>query len=96
MNRQITAPRRLTAILEETTEATRATITELLPALTAATADDPSALRLIRHLPGPAEDGSKLFPTTNCPGCCEICGACRDDCMDCEECSHGSCEICLP
>lgn len=37
-----------------------------------------------------------MFPTTHCPGRCEECGQCRDDCVDCPECADGGCETCLP
>jgi hypothetical protein len=78
MSRQVTAFRRVTDILNQTPEAVRATITHLLPGLTAAVANDASAVRLVRHLPPSAEDGHQLFPTTNCPPRCETCGTCTD------------------
>lgn len=93
---QATAERRLDAVLDGASVAARKAISVLLPVLAAATADDPAAPRVARQLPTVGDGGVLLFPTTNCPGQCEFCGTCRNDCVDCPECADGGCEICLP
>jgi hypothetical protein len=92
---QVTAERRLEAVLDGAPDPVRKTISALLPVLTAAT-EDPAASRVARQLPTAGDGGFLLFPTTNCPGRCEFCGTCRDDCVECPECADGGCEICLP
>jgi hypothetical protein len=92
----VSAERRLDAVLDGAPDAVRKAISALLPALAAATADDPAAPRVARQLPAVGEGGFLLFPTTNCPGRCEFCGTCRDNCVGCPECADGGCEICLP
>lgn len=93
---QATAERRLDAVLDGAPVAARKAISVLLPVLAAATADDPAAPRVARQLPTVGDGGFLLFPTTNCPGQCEFCGTCRNDCVGCPECADGGCEICLP
>lgn len=88
--------RRLDAVLDGAPDPVRTAVAALLPTLAAATNEDPLAARVARQLPTVGEGGFLLFPTTNCPGRCEICGTCRDDCVACPECADGSCEICLP
>jgi hypothetical protein len=92
---QVTAERRLHAVLENAPAPVREVISDLLPILAAST-DDPATPRVARHLPMADGGGLLLFPTTNCPGRCEFCGTCRDDCTDCPECADSGCEICLP
>ncbi len=92
---QVTAERRLEAVLDGAPDSVRKAISTLLPSLAAAT-EEPAALRVVRQLPMAGDGGFLLFPTTNCPGRCEFCGTCRDDCVDCPECEDGGCEICLP
>ncbi|AHH98625.1 hypothetical protein [Kutzneria albida] len=93
---QVTAERRLEVVLDGAPAPVRTAISALLPILAAATADDPAAPRVARQLPTVGDGGFLLFPTTNCPGQCEFCGPCRNDCVDCSECADGGCEICLP
>jgi hypothetical protein len=93
---QVTAERHLEAVLDGAPDPVRATVSGLLPTLIAATAEDPTASRVARQLPTTGDGGFLLFPTTNCPGRCEFCGTCRDDCVACPECVDGGCEICLP
>ncbi|MFF0144121.1 hypothetical protein ATK36_4313 [Amycolatopsis sulphurea] len=93
---QVTAERRLEAVLDGAPDPVRKAVSALLPVLATATADDPAALRVARQLPTVGDDGFLLFPTTNCPGRCEVCGTCRDDCVGCSECADGGCEVCLP
>jgi hypothetical protein len=93
---QVTAERRLDVVLENAPAPVRTAISALLPKLAAATTDDPAAQRVARQLPTVGDDAFLLFPTTNCPGQCEFCGTCRDDCLDCPECADSGCEICLP
>jgi hypothetical protein len=92
---QVTAERHLEAVLGGASASARKTISALLPVLAAAT-EDPEAPRVARQLPTAGDGGFLLFPTTNCPGRCEFCGTCRDDCVECPECADGGCEICLP
>lgn len=92
---QVTAERRLEVVLENAPATVRTTISALLPILAAAS-EDPAAPRVARQLPAVGDDGFLLFPTTNCPGQCEFCGTCGDDCLDCPECVDSGCEICLP
>lgn len=92
---QVTAERRLEVVLENSPASVRTAISALLPILAAAT-EDPTAPRVARQLPTVGDGGFLLFPTTNCPGRCEFCGTCRDDCLDCPECADSGCEICLP
>lgn len=92
---QVTAERHLSAVLDGAPDPVRKAISALLPALAAAT-EDPAAPRVARQLPTAGDGGFLLFPTTNCPGRCEFCGTCRDDCVGCPECADGGCEICLP
>jgi hypothetical protein len=92
---QVIADRRLSAVLDGAPEDTRKTISALLRTL-AGQSEDQTAPCLARQLPAVGDSGFLLFPTTNCPGRCEFCGTCRDDCVDCPECADGGCEICLP
>ena len=92
---QVMADRRLSALLDGAPEQARKTISTLL-GTQAATSEDPTAPRVARQLPTVGDDGFLLFPTTNCPGQCEFCRICREDCVDCPECADGGCEICLP
>lgn len=93
---QVTAERRLSAVLDGTPDPVRAAVSALLPTLIEAATEDPAASRVARHLPTAGDTGFLVFPTTNCPGRCEFCGTCRDDCVACPECADGGCEICLP
>ena len=92
---QVTAERRLSAVLDGVPDRVRTAVQGLLPALVAAR-DNSVAPRVARQLPPVGHDGFPLFPTTNCPGRCEFCGTCRDDCVACPECADGGCDICLP
>jgi hypothetical protein len=92
---QVIADRRLSAVLDGAPQQTSKTITALLRTLAAAR-EDPASSCVARQLPTVGDDGFLLFPTTNCPGQCEFCGTCRNDCVDCPECADGGCEICLP
>jgi hypothetical protein len=92
---QVTAERRLSAVLEGAPDPVRMAIYKLLPTLAAAT-DNSAASRVARQLPTAGDGGFLLFPTTNCPGRCEFCGTCRNDCVACPECTDCGCEICLP
>lgn len=92
---QIIADRRLSAVLDRAPEQARKTISALLRTM-ASTSEDQPASSLARKLLTDGDDGFLLFPTTNCPGKCEFCGTCRNDCVDCPECADGGCEICLP
>lgn len=92
---QVTAERHMEAVLGSASASARKTISALLPVLAAAT-EDPKAPRVARQLPTAGDGGFLLFPTTNCPGRCEFCGTCRNDCVECPECADGGCEICLP
>ncbi|SFO06255.1 hypothetical protein SAMN05421854_101487 [Amycolatopsis rubida] len=58
--------------------------------------DAQESLRIAAALPGLRERGPGLFTTTNCPGRCEVCGTCRNDCADCPRCRDFDCEVCLP
>lgn len=71
---QVTAERRLEAVLDGAPDPVRKAVSTLLPVLATATADDPAALRVARQLPTVGDGGFLLFPTTNCPGRCEVCG----------------------
>lgn len=93
---QVTADRHLDAVLDGAPDAVRTTVSALLPTLAKAISEDPAASRVARQLPTVGDGGFLLFPTTNCPGRCEFCGTCRDDCVACPECADGGCEICLP
>lgn len=92
---QVTAERHLEVVLGGASASARKTISALLPVLASAT-EDSAASRVARQLPTAGDGGFLLFPTTNCPGRCEFCGTCRDDCVECPECADGGCEICLP
>lgn len=92
---QVIADQRLSAVLDRAPEHVTKTISALLRSL-ASTGEDQPASCLARQLLIDGDDGSLLFPTTNCPGQCEFCGTCRNDCVDCPECADGGCEICLP
>lgn len=92
---QVTADRRLAAVLDGAPEPVRKAISALVRLLIEAT-EDPVASRVVRQFPSGGEGGFRLFPTTNCPGRCEFCGTCRNDCVACPECADGGCEICLP
>jgi len=93
---QVTAERRLEVVLENAPASVRTAISALLLKLAAATVENPAAPRVVRQLPTIGDSGFLLFPTTNCPGRCEFCGTCRDNCLDCPECADSGCEICLP
>lgn len=94
---QVIADRRLSAVLDGASEQTRKVVSALLRTL-AGSAEEPAppASRVARQLATVGDGGFLLFPTTNCPGRCEFCGTCRDDCVDCPECADGGCEVCLP
>jgi hypothetical protein len=92
---QVIADRRLAAVLDSAPEQVKKTISALLRTV-ASTSDDQEQSCLARQLPMVGDDGFLLFPTTNCPGQCEFCGTCRDDCVECPECADGGCEVCLP
>ncbi|WIV57846.1 hypothetical protein [Amycolatopsis nalaikhensis] len=93
---QVAAERHLAAVLNDAPDPVRVAVAALLPTLIEAATEDPAAARVVRHLPVAGDRGFLLFPTTNCPGRCEFCGTCRDDCVACPECADGGCEICLP
>lgn len=94
-----TAARRLDAVLDavlaDVPDDVRAAVSAVLPLL-AATGTAQEHLRVTAALPGLCEPGPALFTTTNCPGRCEVCGICRDDCADCPRCRDFDCEVCLP
>jgi hypothetical protein len=92
---QVIADRRLSAVLDRAPEQARKTISALLRTLASAS-EDQGASSLAWKLLTDGDDRFLLFPTTNCPGKCEFCGPCRNDCIDCPECADGGCEICLP
>ncbi|SDM27631.1 hypothetical protein SAMN04488074_11945 [Lentzea albidocapillata subsp. violacea] len=93
---RITAERHLSAVLDGAPDPVRAAVGGVLPTLMAAASEDPAASRVARQLPTIGDEGFLQFPTTNCPGRCEFCGTCRDDCAACPACADGECEICLP
>ena len=69
---QVIADQRLSAVLDRAPEQVRKTISALLRSL-ASTGEDQPASCLARQLLTNGDDGSLLFPTTNCPGQCEFC-----------------------
>ncbi|MDX3187772.1 hypothetical protein PV458_05120 [Streptomyces sp. MN03-5084-2B] len=90
-----TAVRQLDAVLADVPDDVRAAVSAVLPLL-ASTGTAHEHLRVAAALPGSHEPGPALFTTTNCPGRCEVCGICRDDCADCPRCRDFDCEVCLP
>ncbi len=90
-----TATRQLDAVLADVADDVRAAVSALLPRL-ARTGAAQEHLRVAAALPGLRERGPGMFTTTNCPGRCEVCGTCRNDCADCPRCRDFACEVCLP
>ena len=90
-----TAARQLDAVLADMPDDVCSAVSAVLPRL-AATGTAQECLRVAAALPGLHEPGPDMFATTNCPGRCEVCGICRDDCADCPHCRDFDCEVCLP
>lgn len=96
LTRQDTAHRRLATVLSQVPDPVRAAVQQLLPDMVAIAAEDTSVAQVARHLPCPLSNAYLLFPTSNCPDRCEMCGTCQDDCAQCETCSFGGCDTCVP
>lgn len=90
-----TAARQLDAVLADVADDVRAAVSAILPRLVRTGAAQ-ERLRVAAALPSLQERGPGLFTTTNCPGRCEVCGTCRNDCADCPRCRDFDCEVCLP
>jgi hypothetical protein len=80
---QVIANQRLSVVLDRAPEPVRKTISTLLRSLASTGEDQPASCLALQLLLTDGDDGSLLLPTTNCPGQCEFCGTCRNDCVDC-------------